>query len=89
MEKKDPSILEDIPQENLEDFTHDTVYIEIPKDIRALKETRLSEANEWQMKTRHLFESAFQKGYVVEDFVFSKDKQRVFYKLYHREARVY
>jgi len=89
MDKKDPSILEDIPQENLENFTHDTAYIEIPKNIRALKETRLSEANEWRVKTRHLFESAFQKGYVVEDFVFSKDKQRVFYKLYHREAMVY
>ena len=88
MEQKDPSILEDIPRENLDNFTQDTAYIEIPKNIRALKETRFSEAVEWRMKTRHLFESSFQKGYVVEDFVFSKDKQRVFYKLYHREARV-
>ena len=89
MAQKDPSILEDIPQENLENFTHDTAYIEIPKNIRRLKETRLSEAIEWRMKTRHLFESAFKKSYVVEDFVFSKDKQSVFYKLYHREAIVY
>ncbi len=89
MAQKNPSILEDVPQENLENFSHDTAYIEIPKNIRELKETRLSEAIEWRMKTRHLFESAFQKGYVVEDFVFSRDKQSVFYKLYHREAIVY
>lgn len=89
MAQKNPSILEDVHQENLENFSHDTAYIEIPKNIRELKETRLSEAIEWRMKTRHLFESAFQKGYVVEDFVFSRDKQSVFYKLYHREAIVY
>jgi len=89
MAQKDPSILEDIPQKNLGNFTYDTAYIEIPKNISVLKETRLSEAIEWRMKTRHLFESAFRKGYVVEDFVFSKDKQSVFYKLYHREAIVY
>jgi predicted GNAT superfamily acetyltransferase len=70
----------------LENFTQDTAYIEIPRNIRTLKETRFNEAIEWRMKTRHLFESAFQKGYVVQDFVFSKDKQRVFYKLYHQKA---
>ena len=86
MEQKDPSILEDIPRENLENFTQDTAYIEIPKNIQALKEKRLNEAIEWRMKTRHLFELAFQKGYVVQDFVFSGDKQRVFYKLYHQKA---
>jgi predicted GNAT superfamily acetyltransferase len=89
MEKKDPSIIEDIPKKNLENFNREITYIEIPKNIRGLKETRLREAVEWRMKTRHLFESAFQKGYIVKDFVFSRDKQRVFYKLYNREAIIY
>ena len=89
MEKKDPVILEDVPKKNLENFTHPTAYIEIPKNIRALKAAGLNEALEWRMKTRNFFESAFENGYAVEAFVFSKDKQRVFYKLYHRKAMVY
>ena len=86
MKKKDPSIIEDIPSKNLENFTIEATYIEIPKNIRSLKETNLNEAIEWRTKTQSLFESAFQKGYVVEDIVFSSDKKRIFYKLYNRFA---
>ena len=81
MKKKDATILEDIPQKSLENFTQAEAYIEIPKDIQSLKETNLSEAIEWRTKTRGLFESAFQKGYVAEDIVFSMDKNRIFHKL--------
>jgi len=84
MEGKEPSIPEQIPAERLEKFTQETAYIEIPGDIRSLKETDLRRAVEWRKKTRCLFESAFQKGYVAEDIVFSEDKQRIFYKLYNR-----
>ena len=73
--------MEDIHQKRLENFTKDAAYIEIPKNIRELKATNLNEAIEWRTKTRGLFESAFQKGYVVEDIVFSKDKGRIYYKL--------
>ena len=81
MEKKEPSIIEVISSEKLEKFTQETAYIELPENIRLLKETHLDQAVEWRTKTRHLFESAFKKGYVVRDIVFSKDKKRMFYKL--------
>jgi predicted GNAT superfamily acetyltransferase len=88
MRQKEPPILENIPKKNLEIFTQDTAYIEIPRDVRSLKETNINEAVRWRMKTRRLFESAFQKDYVVKDIVFSEDKKRIFYKLYNRLAIV-
>jgi len=81
MKQKEPSIIETIPDKNLENFNHKTAYIEIPRNIRSLKETNMNEAVQWRMKTRRLFESAFQKDYVVTDTVFSEDKKRIFYKL--------
>ena len=86
MEQKEPAIIENPPEKNLENFSHKTAYIEIPRNIRSLKETNMNEALQWRMKTRRLFESAFQKDYVVTDIVFSEDKKRIFYKLYHRFA---
>ena len=86
MKQKEPPIKENIPKENLENFTQETAYIEIPRDVRSLKETNINEAVQWRMKTRRLFESAFQKDYVVTDIVFSEDKKRIFYKLYNRLA---
>jgi predicted GNAT superfamily acetyltransferase len=81
MNRKDLPIVENVPVKTPEDFTQKTVYIEIPRDIRSLKRTDISKALQWRMKTRRLFESAFQKGYAVTDIVFSKDKKRIFYKL--------
>jgi predicted GNAT superfamily acetyltransferase len=86
MEQKEPAITKNIPEENLENFNQETAYIEIPIDIRSLKETNMNEAVQWRMKTRGLFELAFQKDYVVTDIVFSEDKKRIFYKLYNRFA---
>lgn len=82
MEKKEPATLEAIPEKDIENFTEETAYIEIPRNIRSLKETNLNEAIEWREKTRHHFETAFKNGYVARDIVFSKDKKRVFYKLW-------
>ena len=81
MEKKESSIIEIIPQEKLEKFTQETAYIELPENIRLLKETHLDQAVEWRTRTRHLFESAFNKGFAVTDIVFSKDKKKMYYKL--------
>ena len=81
MKGKGASIIEEIPLEELENFSRDTTYIEIPKDIRSLKQRNMNEAIEWRAKTRNLFEKAFQKGYIAEDIVFSKDKKRIFFKL--------
>ena len=81
MEQKEPAMIENTPENNLENFTQKTAYIEIPRNIRSLKETNMNEAVQWRMKTRRLFELAFQKDYVVTDIVFSEDKKRIFYKL--------
>jgi len=81
MEGKEPSILEEVPPERLDNLTQESAYIEIPRDIRLLKESNMNEAIEWRAKTRELFELAFQKGYVAEDIVFSKDKKRIYFKL--------
>jgi predicted GNAT superfamily acetyltransferase len=81
MKQKEPPIIENISEKNLENFSQETAYIEIPRDIRSLKKTNINEAFQWRMKTRRLFESAFQKDYVVTDIVFSEDKKRIFYKL--------
>jgi len=86
MKQKEPPILKNISEKNLENFTLETAYIEIPRNIRSLKETNINEALRWRMKTRRLFESAFQRGYVLTDIVFSEDKKRIFYKLYNRFA---
>lgn len=81
MKQKEPPILENIPEKNLEHFTQETAYIEIPRNIRSLKETNMNEAFQWRMKMRRLFESAFQRNYIATDIVFSEDKRRIFYKL--------
>jgi predicted GNAT superfamily acetyltransferase len=82
MNKKDSLIVEQFPEKIPEDFSQKTTYIEIPKDIRSLKKTDIDKAVQWRMKTRRLFESAFQNNYVATDIVFSEDKKRIFYKLY-------
>jgi predicted GNAT superfamily acetyltransferase len=82
MHGKDLPIIEQVPEKNPEDFSQQTAYIEIPRDIRSLKKTDIDEAVRWRMKTRRLFEAAFQNGYIATDIVFSKDKKRIFYKLY-------
>jgi predicted GNAT superfamily acetyltransferase len=82
MNRKDLAIIEPVPEKNPEDFSQPTAYIEIPRDIRSLKQADIDEAVRWRMKTRREFETAFQNGYIAKEIVFSKDKKRVFYKLY-------
>lgn len=81
MKKKEPPIIEHIPQKSLENLTEEATYFEIPRDIRSIKKNNLKEAYEWRMKSRDFFESAFDKGYVAEHIVFSEDNERIFFKL--------
>ena len=83
MNGKDLPIIEQVLENEPEDFTQKTAYIEIPRDIRSLKKTDIDKAIQWRKKTRRLFESAFQNGYVATEIVFSKDKKRIFYKLHN------
>jgi predicted GNAT superfamily acetyltransferase len=43
--------------------------IEIPTNIRAIKEHEFALAETWRFHTRDLFETAFAQGFVVTDFV--------------------
>ena len=81
MNEQASPILEEVPEEKLNALTFDVAYIEIPRDIRTIKMRSMEEAVALRMKTRELFESAFQKGYVAEGMVFSMDKKRIFYRL--------
>jgi predicted GNAT superfamily acetyltransferase len=81
MVEKDPPVHMEPPTDRLHNFTEDIVYIEIPRDIRALRSTDLKAASVWRTQTRKLFESAFQKRYIVTDVVFSNDNKRMFYQL--------
>ncbi|MFX0174566.1 MAG: hypothetical protein ACFE9L_22025 [Candidatus Hodarchaeota archaeon] len=81
METKEPSIIEEVPETQIGNLNKKITYIEIPRDIRLLKKKDLSQAYQWRLKTRELFELAFQNEFIVSDIVFSEDKQRIFYKL--------
>ncbi|MFX1533737.1 MAG: GNAT family N-acetyltransferase [Promethearchaeota archaeon] len=82
---KEPRIEEDIPERKLANFGEKITYIEIPRNIRSLKKTNLTQAYQWRMRTRELFETAFKKGFIAEEMVFSKDQQRIFYKLIKKD----
>lgn len=81
MKTKIPRISFDVPKDKIENYGEKIAFIEIPRDIRLLKESNMNQAYHWRMKTRESFESAFKKGFIVEEYVFSKDQTRVFYKL--------
>lgn len=65
-------------------FNRETTYIEIPRDIRRLKKSDLEKARKWRQETRRLFEEAFERGFIAEEMVFSKDKEKLFFKLFRR-----
>jgi predicted GNAT superfamily acetyltransferase len=56
--------------------------VEIPIDIRAVKEQDMALAKTWRRHTRHLFESAFAQGFAVTDFVFDQDENGRFHSYY-------
>jgi len=45
------------------------VLVEVPVDLEALRVTNLDLARSWRIETREVFESLFEKGYVVVGFV--------------------
>ncbi len=57
---------------------------EIPSDFLALKEADFALARDWRFFVRELFETAFDKGYIVTDFIY--EQARSFYVLAHGES---
>jgi predicted GNAT superfamily acetyltransferase len=81
MNGKEPPISEEIPEGAVERFDGQTAYIELPRNIRVIKESDLKKAREWRLNTRDLFEQAFSKKWIARDIVFSMDLQRIFCRL--------
>ncbi|MFX0121600.1 MAG: hypothetical protein ACFFB2_15585 [Promethearchaeota archaeon] len=81
IDKKIPKLIKNVPEEMIGNINHKITYIEIPKDIQSLKREDLNQAYHWRIKTREMFKSAFKRGFVVEELIFSEDQSRIFYKL--------
>ena len=47
----------------------ESVWVEIPRNLQALKRASLASARDWRAKTRLVFERYFERGYVAIDFV--------------------
>ena len=64
--------------------------VEIPADFQAIKAADNDLAREWKARTRSIFESAFETGYIVTDFVYETidGRPRAFYVLSQGEARL-
>src|SRR5690606_3676950 len=58
--------------------------VEIPPDFNAIKEADFALARDWRFFTREVFETAFEAGYIVTDFVY--DHGRSLYVLSQGES---
>lgn len=76
------------PGDGAETPTLNLALVEIPPDFQRLKRADLGLAAEWRALTRTIFETAFQNGYVVTDFVHLKGEKfpRSYYVLSLGEA---
>ncbi len=78
------------PAEQLQDMEGTVILIEIPSNFQAIKSRDLALARAWRSHTRDLFESAFNNGYWVTDFVYEMvdGRQRSLYALSEGEHRI-
>lgn len=66
------------------------VLAEIPSDFPALKAADLALARDWKLFARSVFETCFEAGFLVTDFVHESDMRqpRSFYVLTHGESQL-
>jgi predicted GNAT superfamily acetyltransferase len=76
------------PPEHVPPFDDRLLMAEIPADFLSLKSADFSLARDWRFFTRELFETAFEKKYIVTDFIFdaNEGKSRGLYVLTHGES---
>ncbi|MCJ7434609.1 MAG: hypothetical protein MUO77_14075 [Anaerolineales bacterium] len=76
------------PPEHFSPLSDRLALAEIPSDLPALKEADFSLARDWRFFSREVFETAFQAGYIITDFIFDKstDGPRSFYVFTHGES---
>lgn len=72
------------PPEHFSPLEGKLALAEIPSDFNALKEKDFVLARDWRFFTREIFETAFNAGYIVTDFVY--DNGRSFYALSNGET---
>ncbi len=72
------------PPEHFTTLTERLALAEIPSDFNALKESDFALARDWRFFSREVFETAFEAGYLVTDFI--HDAGRSFYVLAHGES---
>jgi predicted GNAT superfamily acetyltransferase len=56
--------------------------IEIPTNMRFIKEQDFALAETWRFHTRYLFETAFAQGFTVTDFIWHRDENGRFHSYY-------
>jgi predicted GNAT superfamily acetyltransferase len=70
-----------------DDQTHPLLLVEIPADFNHLNQTNLELALDWRKQSRKVFETLFERGYLVTDFVHEQgEPERSFYVLSHGES---
>jgi predicted GNAT superfamily acetyltransferase len=76
------------PPEHIPPFEDRLLLAEIPVDFLALKSADFSLARDWRFFTREFFETAFEKKYIVTDFIFDSNEgsPRGLYLLTHGES---
>jgi predicted GNAT superfamily acetyltransferase len=76
------------PPEHVPPFEDRLLLAEIPADFLSLKSADFALARDWRFFTRELFETAFEKNYIVTDFIFDKNEgnPRGLYVLTHGES---
>jgi predicted GNAT superfamily acetyltransferase len=76
------------PPEHVPPFEDRLLLAEIPADFQSLKTADFALARDWRFFTRELFETAFEKKYIVTDFIFdhAEGNPRGFYVLTHGES---
>jgi len=79
--KKPPALRIDEAVIQVADFSRSPAYIEIPRDIRTLKERDMDSARSWRDRTGRQFEEAFARGYVAREILFSDADDRLFYRM--------
>lgn len=80
-----PHPVEDPPVQMGKDLP--ILLVEIPADFQALKGADIKLALEWRLHTRTIFETLFNAGYLITDFVHSANPPiRSYYVLIHGES---
>jgi predicted GNAT superfamily acetyltransferase len=74
------------PPEHAAGLFTDMALVEIPADFQSLKRADRTLALAWRMQTREVFQWAFERGYMVTDFIFEREPGRSFYVLTHVES---